>query len=258
MKRAAAGINLALLFAGLAMSQAPPNPPAFDVADVQVSKARPGDEARGRIVNSRIDVSNATLKRMIIEAYSMGPDDVKGGPGWLDADRFDIVAKAPPNTKDAVLRQMLQTLLAERFKLVIHKEERVKQVYALTVGKSGPKFQESAADAKENCGSADGEPGMNHLKCTGFSMETLARFLPRGAPRWVDAPVVDLTELKGKYDFQLDWNARPQGSEPGAATDPGLISMFDAIQKLGLKLESRKMAMPIIVVDSVERTPAAQ
>lgn len=254
ISRAVTWSGLTVLFSGCLFSQPAADRPAFDVADVQLSKFKPSDPVQGRFVNSRIDVSNATLKRMIIEAYSIPDDYLVGGPSWLDNDRFDIVAKAPPGTADGTLRKMLQTLLADRFKLVIHNEDRVKQVYVLTIGKGGAKLKESAPDAKENCGNGQGDSGMNHVACTGLSMDTVVRQLPRMAPRWVDAPVVDQTGLKGKYDFQLDWHGRPD-SNSGAPTDPGIISMFDAVEKLGLKLEPRKIPRPVIVIDKIERTP---
>jgi len=256
MRRAVAGASLGLLFCGWAVCQSAAPPPTFDVADVQVSKAGPADPLRAQILpGGRVDIRNAPMKLLITEAYSVGPDDLTGGPGWLSAERYDIVAKADPKTPEATLRVMLQTLLAERFKLVIYKEEKVKSVYALVVAKGGPKFEQSKTEGAFSCSPGQGEPGMAHFVCHNLTMTMLAEALPRMASRWVDAPVVNLTELQGSYDLQLDWNARPQGSDPAAATDPGLVSMFDAIQKLGLKLESRKLALPIIVVDSVERTP---
>jgi len=163
---------------------------------------------------------------------------------------------------------MLQTLLAERFKLVIHHDQKAVPVYALLVGKGGPKLKPSAPhDAgKKDCqrqGVVGGVPGMLQVTSTRMTMADLAELLPDTAPAYVDLPVVDLTELKGSYDFKLNWTGRAalegrrRDADGNIITEPaGGLSMFDALQaQLGLKLESRKHPMPVIVVDHVERIP---
>lgn len=205
---------------------------------------------------------NIPLKELIMQAYKAG--DVSGGPSWLDSERFDIVAKAPPNTTEDTLRLMLQTLLTQRFKLATHWEQKVMTIYALVAGKGGFKLQPSAGSGPPKCGPGQGAEGLNHLVCTNFTMADLTAWLPtRIAPSYIDRPVVNLTGLEGAYDIKLDWVPRPLGGN--AATDGAIpaasdvaagATVFDALDKqLGLKLEERKQPMPVIVIDHVERVP---
>jgi uncharacterized protein (TIGR03435 family) len=112
--------------------------PEFEVADVKASN---GMRDAGKIQflpGGRIDLPNVTVKSLIMLAYDLQEDMIAGGPGWIDSDHFDIVAKAPPDTPRDTLRLMLQPLLAERFKLAIHREDKPMPVYAMVVGKDGP------------------------------------------------------------------------------------------------------------------------
>jgi uncharacterized protein (TIGR03435 family) len=200
----------------------------------------------------QLSVRNMPLKDLIAQAYQAG--DVTGGPSWLDSDRFDILAKAAPSTSEDTLRLMLQTLLAERFKLAIHREQKVMPVYALVAAKGGFKLQAAADSGQPKCGRGPGAESLNHLVCTNFTMADLTAWLPtRIAPSAIDKPVVDLTGLKGAYDIQLDWDPQTMGRNAAADIATG-ATVFDALEKqLGLKLEERRQPMPIIVIDHVER-----
>jgi uncharacterized protein (TIGR03435 family) len=190
------------------------------------------------------------------------------GPDWLRNERFDVTAKLPEGaTKDQV-PAMLQTLLAERFKLTTHKDSKTLPVYALIVAKNGPKLH-----------AAEGEGGMRMM------MGPKGRQMTGKAPigrladmlsNMLDRPVIDLTEIKGTYDIDLLWS--PDGSEGGGGKmgmrveggprhDGGGIepkiegeadapSIFTALQeKLGLKLDARKSPVDIITVDTLEKIP---
>ena len=141
--------GLALLTAGTVFAQAPAAPPAFEVASVKpappptpgVFKVQMGGDP------GMVDYKNVSLKAVIARAWEMKEYQVSG-PDWLDTERFDIVAKTPPNTPRERIPLMLQTLLAERFKLAGHREQKVMPVYAMVVGKSGFKLKPLEGDAE--------------------------------------------------------------------------------------------------------------
>src|SRR4051812_16647130 len=146
--RLSLGIALAAVWSVATSGQAPAPSALFDIADVHVrahtSNSTPfvtGGVLRG----GRYDLRNATMLDLIRVAYDVADSDtILGGPNWLERDRFDIVAKTPPATPPDTVRVMLQNLLAERFKLVVHTDTRPMPGYALTVGKSKPKLKEAS------------------------------------------------------------------------------------------------------------------
>jgi len=260
--------GIAALWCAAAFGQGGATPLSFEVADVRVSKGGSPEPSADFLPGGRVDLHRITMKEMIAAAYSVEDDMVAGGPGWLGTDQFDVVAKADPKSSLDTLRQMLQTLLAERFKLAVHQETKVVPVYALEVGKGGPKLQESAAgdSAAKGCKRENpNEPNRLGIRiaCSKMTMADLADELPNRAGAYIDLPMVDLTGLKGAYDFKLVWTPKaalegrkaPDGT---VITEPaGGLSVFGALQaQLGLKLEHRKHPMPLIVVDRVERLRA--
>ena len=133
--------TLAISASGVLCAQ--PATPRFEVASVKPSNALP-NSAGVKTGHGRLDASNVTLKRLIIGAYGIGPHQVSGGPDWLESDRFDISAKADqPVDDDAALMLMLRDLLADRFKLALHRETRIMQALVLEVTKNGPAPGES-------------------------------------------------------------------------------------------------------------------
>jgi uncharacterized protein (TIGR03435 family) len=164
------------------------------------------------------------------------------GPGWLDTEPYDIAATVPPNTSDAQVRLMLQTLFAERFNLTVHREVREHSVYALVVAKNGPKVKPSETTK------ASITNGKGHIELHGVAMQVFVNSL--GTTKATARPVVDMTGLKGHFDITLDW--APDTVQLDAA-DRG-PSVFTAIQEqLGLKLEPRKSPFEFIIIDHVER-----
>jgi len=136
---------------------------------------------------------------------------------------------------------MLQNLLADRFKLAIHREMRDSSVYALVVAKGGPKFKEAAE------GKFSARIGRGHLEIHHADMALFARNIPTDA---VDRPIVDMTGLQGTFDFTLDWTQ--DTGKPGLGD--GSPSIFTAVQEqLGLKLEARRMPIEYVVIDHIER-----
>jgi len=253
--------GLLLLLVSVAAFGQDGRPRAFEVAEVKVNKSGDG-RVSVSLVNGQVRLINAPMRLMIAGAYSVNPDAVTGGPGWIDSDRFDLVAKSTPDATEDELRGMLRVLLAERVKLAAHVEEKQTATYALVVAKSGHKLKESTQGkpADQRCRPADGVPDQIHLLCENLTMTDLARSLPGMAPRYITMPVVDKTDLKGWWAFQLDWTpmAAPagRGGDGGPTIETaGGYTMFDALAKIGLRLERAKLPVPIVVVDHVERVP---
>lgn len=269
MIRVLTSAGLAALFSGFALAQPATTPLSFEVADVQVSK--PGGKPNGDFLpGGKLLLQYLTMKEMITAAWDLRDDYVTGGPAWLNSEHYDIVAKAAATTPEKDLRLMLQNLLIERFKLEIHHDKKVMPVYALVAGKKGARLKEPAADdaVKPSCKIQTPQQRTDGLilrtfACKKTGMDELTNMLPRIAAAYIDLPVVNLTELKGSYDFTLEWTPRrgvrgaagPAGDAP-TAPDPDALTIFDAVQsQLGLKLEQRKVPMDIVVIDKVERVP---
>jgi uncharacterized protein (TIGR03435 family) len=241
----------AFAIAGLvALSSAATFGQSFEVASVKVNTSgeRPSESGKG----DRLTMYNMPMRALIATAYQV-PFDRVVGPNWLDTEGYDIVAKPAPDATREMLWPMLQNLLAERFKLAVHREQKVVPVWALVVGKQGPKLKESSDEnqVKPGCG----RQGVQ-LTCSSHrsTMARLAEDLHRWVSRdWFGLPIVDQTGLQGVYDFTLTWTPTPKPDEPGELSGVGLL---DAIQdQLGLKLEPRKAPVDRIVIDHVERVP---
>jgi uncharacterized protein (TIGR03435 family) len=222
----------------------------FEVASVKPSKADPTSSNSSGIKtgHDRLDASNVTLKRCIMGAYGVGPHQILGGPDWLASDRFEITAKADRLINDdGVMMVMLQGLLAERFKLALHRETRMMPALVLEVGRNGPKIENAEdGDSKTNTSSGSGGVIID-VRCTG--MDSFAKILARE----MDLPVVNHTGLKGIFNFKLEWTPeRAAGPENGRAMDGP--SIFTAIQEqLGLRLRSEKTPVEILMIDHAER-----
>jgi uncharacterized protein (TIGR03435 family) len=212
--------------------------PAFEVASVKPNKS--GDSAPWRFVGSRggITATNVTLPFLIMNAYGVRENQISGGPSWLSSERYDVVAKdQSDNPSPARHRQMLQTLLADRFQLRLSRETKDLPVYALVVGKGGHKFHE--AD-----GGSDGKntTGRGRITARKVSMEWLSERLGGQLER----TVVDRTGLQGNFAFELEW-----APDPDDLSGP---SVFIALQEqLGLKLEPQKGSVEILVIEHVEK-----
>ncbi len=232
-------------------------PPAFEVASVKPASPQDRIIALSTYPGGRITVSLYTLEMLIEEALNVQPFQVSGGPRWIDEDRYDIVAKPPASSKSSQAnppypkappndeqRQMLQTLLVERFQLRFHRETREGPVYLLVKGNKEPRLREAkdkgefpwAGSLGGGALSGDGIAGKN------ISMPQLATRLSE----YVRRPVLDQTGLTGSFDFRF----------PYASDDPRtdlIASIFASIQGLGLKLESAKGPVETIVIDRAEK-----
>jgi uncharacterized protein (TIGR03435 family) len=231
------------LTALLAFSQAP-EPLAFEVASVKPNHSGRGD-SHSDSDNDRITCVNMTLKRYIAKAYGVREDQISG-PDWLGSERFDLVAKAPGQMHEADLMKMLQTLLADRFKVALHRENREGRVYALTIAKGGAKLK-----PVESTGNSSTNTSRAAMTVKQASMEQVAGALSRH----VGFPVVDETGLAGVFDFKLTWDPAADALSSDEARDAG-PSIFTALQQqIGLKLESRKRPVETLVIDHAERVP---
>jgi uncharacterized protein (TIGR03435 family) len=241
-------VALVLRLAHSAFGQPNPGGPEFEVVVIKPNKSGDPQMPANMLPSGQFAVKNMPVTQLLLMAFDVHDNSIMNRPGWMDSDRFDLTGRAAPNVKDEALKLMLQNLLAKELKLVYHKEEKPMSVFALIIGKGGPKLQDAAEKGEPRCKRVGGPivDGQAHLACTSMKMSDLVQTLPRIAPAYIDRPVVDLTELTGTYDFKLDW--------VGAGfIDQGGLTMPDAVARLGLKLEERKLPTQVLVLDHIEK-----
>jgi uncharacterized protein (TIGR03435 family) len=223
-----------LPLAGLAQS-------AFEVASVKPSTATDGGSSY-RVQPGRLTMTNESIRQIVQAAYGV-PDFRYAGPGWLEGERYNIDAKT--DSRDAKqMTLMMQTLLAERFKLAVHHESKLLPGYALVVAKGGLKIR-----------AVEGEGGnfnesRNKVIATHLDMPYFAKFLMN----LLAQPVVDETGISGGFTFELQY-ANPRSDRVEKADGDQLLpSIFTVLtEQLGLKLEYRKVPVDVLVVDHAER-----
>jgi uncharacterized protein (TIGR03435 family) len=218
-------------------------PSRFEVASIRPSQADP--HSSGISTGSgRLTATNVTLKRCIMGAYGVGPNQIFGGPDWLDADRFNITAKAEQPVGDHALMQMLRMLLTERFKLAFHRDTRPIEAYVLEVAKNGPKLEKSGG------GGATTSNGRGDIVVTNTTMDRFAEVLSRQ----MDLPVVNRTGLEGVFNLRLRWTPDTGKPPTDAGTASEGTSVFTAIQEqLGLRLRGQKVPIEVLVIDHAEK-----
>jgi bla regulator protein blaR1 len=268
--------------AGTVSAPDPNVPLFFEAASVKPSNATiPGMGIR-RQPGGRFNTVNTPLKLLITFAYQIQDFQLVGGPGWMNSDRFDIVAKMegdpppiiPGSGADHMMLAM-RSLLADRFKLVVHRETRQLDIYALTMtkpgGPPGPALKPASGDCSPAAFAArrggppptGGPPpvvcgmqqGPGRIRFGGFPLSLFAT----GISNRVGRAVVDRTGLTGNWDFELSFAAEvppgalPPGEQPPRA-DPDAPDLFTAVrEQLGLKLESTKGPVEVLVIDSVQQ-----
>jgi uncharacterized protein (TIGR03435 family) len=251
MLRAIGSVRLIFFNVGLAFSQPAAAPPAFEVASVKVNIA--GTNAgmgRGREIvtpsPAGITMINVRLKTVIQWAYHVQPVQVSG-PGWLDVDRYDVVAKAAGATPEDQLRQMMQTLLADRFKLAFHRESKEMQAYIITVAKTGLKIKELTTEG-DMAIQPSPPAGATFQRAT---VSKLAELLSEP----LQSPVIDETGLTGRYDFKLDVSNFLDPTTPMGINDVIPIVIQAAQQQLGVKIDQKKIPVEMLMVDHAEKIP---
>jgi len=238
-------LAIGICFVSMAALAPSAAPPSFEVASIRADQ--PGKE-RIESTPGRLTMQNVRLISCIRWAYDVQEQQISG-PDWLNDTWFSIFAKAETPAGEAVLRQMLQSLLAERFHLMFHRQTKELSTYVLVVGKSGHKLQPTDVE-----GSPSFQPGNLSLTGKGATVGQLVDFLSRA----VRIPIIDQTGLTGRFNYFLDINAyvsdelRNSDGPPPEAT--GIVAL--ALQsQLGLKLEGKKVTVEMIMVDRVDRTP---
>jgi len=262
--------------------------PEFEVASIRPSSEQVTQVNVGlRITGSQVRVTYMSLKDYIGMAYSVRPNQISG-PDWLGQERFDIVATIPAGVSMAKVPEMLQALLADRFRMTMHREMKEFPVYALTVAKGGLKIKEippnpDTADkpaavnvaatgtgggvAVDLGGGSSFSLGNNRLEVRRMTMAAFADLLTR----FVDRPVVDMTGVKGAYDLTLelspdDYTATMIRSaiNNGVVLPPQALRLLDTasadpfsnpLQQAGLALDSRRAPLTVVVIDSALKTP---
>jgi uncharacterized protein (TIGR03435 family) len=256
---------------GLVFAQ-PPDSSRFEVASIKPSDPNPdntmfiGMSADGAMVN----YTNITLLDCIRGAFRVRDFQITG-PDWITKSRFTISAKLPPGSSSDQIPEMLQALLADRFKLEIRREMKEQNVYVLSVGISGARLKPSEAKPDGNAPKALGEdgkprasmmfgvqPGGILITAPSASLASLVGLMSRFTAR----PVVDMTGVQGLYDFKLlfapEINNSPLAVPPVPdGTIDSTPSLFDAVKQYGLRLEARKAPIEMIVITHLEKTPAA-
>ncbi|MEQ1759185.1 MAG: TIGR03435 family protein [Vicinamibacterales bacterium] len=265
-----------------AQGPAPITPrPSFEVASVKKNTSGEfGGSIGGR--PGQVTVRNNTLRNIVRNVYRLQDFQIVGGPSWFDTERFDITGRAPVETTQDDMMLMVQELLADRFKLVLHMETRQLPVYVLLPsradGRPGPKLTMSTVDcaalvaslaaarqggappptptagAQPFCGTRT-TPG--RIQGSSVTMANFGRNLSNFAGRMV----IDRTGLAGSWDLELQWTpdpgmmpALPPNAPPLPAPDPNGPSLFTAIQEqLGLKLDSQRGPVDVLVIDSAQQ-----
>jgi len=222
----------------------------FEVASVKRNPVLKGDASR-TIDPEGIMFTRVTLSDCIQAAYGLKPHQISG-PDWLRSERYDISARTAENTSKDQMMLMFQTLLNERFKMKVHREQKEVPVYALVVAKSGHRLHPSEGE-----GSRKILPASGGMEFRNASMADLGEFL--GGALAADRPVLDRTGLKERFDFTLAFLDPAAGADVATvkgAMRGGDVSIFaDALDRLGLKLEFQKIPTDVLVIDHAEKVP---
>jgi uncharacterized protein (TIGR03435 family) len=238
-------------------------PPAFEVSTIKLNKSG-SPSSHSDLRGGNFNATNVSLKNVLqYQAYGIPGSRIFGGPKWLDSERFDIEAKAESvaaarlrtlarDQRRIQTRAMFQQLLAERFKLAVHWETRELPVYALVIGRKGPKLNH----AKETDGSSGTSSGDGQFKGTAVTLAEFADALTQELSGELGRVVIDKTGIPGRFDVALQWmpgNEAPLPNDNAGGSADSRPSIFTAIQEqLGLKLESSKGPVQVLVIDHCE------
>lgn len=264
--------------------------PKFEVASIRPTSSDTFQKVNVgvHIDGARVTISSFSLRDYIRVAYGVKDYQITG-PEWLGSERFDVSATLPPGSGQDKVRDMMKALLADRFGMKLHHESKEFPVYALMIGKGPLKLVESPLDPEGtdnpkgavNVAASGGRDGVNvswgrgayfafannkleaKKLTTAAIAETLARF--------VDKPVVDMTGLTGTYDLTLNFTEEDyramlirSGVNAGVVLPPQALrlmesasgdSLFSAIQEAGLKLDSRKAPLDVLVIEKIDKSP---
>jgi uncharacterized protein (TIGR03435 family) len=285
---------LSTLTAGAMFAQTPPPRVEFEVASIRPSdpilSAADASKIGVHIDGARVNLTKLSLNDFIAAAFKVKLHQIQG-PEWLASERFDINAKLPAGANSDQIQEMIQVLLADRFGMKFHREMRDFPVYALEVSKTGLKMKESPPDPAPD--PADARKSFDMTTSSSQTGTTIdygngmymtfgnnmfeGRKLPASAmadalARFVDRPVVDMTDLKANYDFTLKFAPEDfvammmrAAMAAGITLPPEAMKLIDAsngdslpnaVETLGLKLEKRKAPIEVLVIDHMEKSPS--
>ena len=285
---------LGALASAVMFAQTPPPRVEFEVASIRPSGpiSSPADVAKigVHIDGARVNLAGLSLNDLLAAAYKVKLHQISG-PEWMASERFDTNAKLPAGSNGDQIPQMIQALLTDRFGMKFHREMKDFPVYALVVAKTGLKMKASPPDPPADpadqrkafdVATSASQTGTtinygNGMYMTFGNNQFVGRKLPASAmaetlARFVDRPVVDMTELKGSYDFTLEFSPEDFGAmmmraavAAGINLPPEALklidasngdSLFNALETLGLKLERRKAPIEVLVIDHIEKIPS--
>lgn len=243
------------------LSQSGANPPKVMTADSSpvfaVATIKPsiiGETLSIRLSGRRFMTTGASVTDLMAFAYGLHRQQITGGPSWIESSKYDVVAEPDgegrPNNQQ--LRSMVQRLLADRWKMKVHRDTKELPVYAISVGKNLPKLTKTAGDP--NAAAGVGFKPTGEITVRDATISEFGGFLQRYV---LDRPVVDKTEIPGKYDISLHWT--PDESQFGGAAklpsqtadDPELPAAME--QQLGLRLRADRSLVEVLVIDQMER-----
>jgi uncharacterized protein (TIGR03435 family) len=237
-------------------AQAPAQKPSFEVASVKPNAQSGFSPSNMTIAGNRYTATGTTVRRLIMEAYNLRDWQVIGGPSWINKDQWDVQAvvadgvpllffNAEDPSRQTAASLMMQSLIEDRFQFKFHREMKELPVYELTVARNGPKFRLSM----EQQDLGHHLLGRGEIDQQAEPFATFAYLLSR----FLDRTLINKVDLRGLYDIKLQWNPelRLEGAQSPASDRP---SVFTALQEqLGLKLESAKGPVEVLVIDSVQK-----
>ena len=221
------------------------SPQRFEVVAIKPSQAAMGAGTNFNLFEGgRIRITNEPIRLLIRLAFAVQDTQILGGPSWVETDRYDIDAKADlaGKIKPDQIGALIESLLVERFNLKFHRETREMSFSALIVAKGGPKLKPKA-EGESSVTNTSGGSRESHLAATATSMDLLARYVGNRLNRIV----IDKTGLSDSYDFTLDWS-------PDEASDTPAPPLSTALrEQLGLRLESQRSPIEVLVIDSIAK-----
>jgi uncharacterized protein (TIGR03435 family) len=253
-------MSAAMLMTAVASAQtfAPTGSLTFEVASIKRSQADAAERGIRPAPGGRRYIGNESLRSYLYVAYQVRPEQIVGGPGWVDSELYDLNAEAEKPASIEDLHIMLQNLLTGRFKLRFHYEAKEMQAYVLAVDKNGPK------NLKAHPGASGGDVNLQrtvddvvHEKWSAHcaSMD----FFVWRFSAWLDQPMINQTALKGCFDFELAFTREPRGAQEGQSPgglpiDTSGPTIYQALQsQLGFKFELKKAPVETMVIDYAER-----
>lgn len=269
---------------GVTTSLPPSRPAEFEVADIKPSLPGVTMGGAGFQSGGRVEFRGIPMMALITLAWEVDRDEIMGLPKWIDSAKFDLIAKASTTGKGSAIefsdmQSMLRVLLTDRFKIATHYEDRPMNAYTLMATK--PKLKKADPTNRTGCKTepaplvrAPSVPGppLMLATCQNMTMAQFAEQLQSIAPVYIHHPALDSTGMEGAWDFSLTFSRSPAGAggrgggrnggggvappSTGEASEPSdSLTLFEALNKLGLKLEMQKRPMPVLVIDHIEQKP---